>query len=194
MATDVDICNLALTHIGAFPMTSLSEATPEAGYCNRLYPVARDTVLREHAWNFAAKTVALATVTDTHPRYDYVYALPADCLVARKIINTLSDAKIDFEIFRNADDSAQRIATDQAEAELAYTAKTTNTLFFNPEFIDALSWRLAADLAMPIRGDLNAQQSAMNMYFSIIMKAQAVDANEGSKGPSTTCAFLDARL
>jgi len=57
MATNVQICNLALSHIGsrAFIQDLSSDTSVEARYCNLLFNDARQAVLRDapHGWGFA---------------------------------------------------------------------------------------------------------------------------------------------
>jgi hypothetical protein len=70
MATDVSICNLALSRIGANTITSLTaNAVKEDRLCNQFYAQFRDELLKSFAWNFALKTTPLNRVdlfeTDT---------------------------------------------------------------------------------------------------------------------------------
>lgn len=58
--TEVEICNLALSGLGANTITSLSaNASKEDRLCNRWYSVVRDEVLSLFQWNFATKTARL---------------------------------------------------------------------------------------------------------------------------------------
>lgn len=91
MASEVSICNLALNHIGAYAIASLSDATKEARDCNTLYSYARDSVLRDHKWAFATKRLTLALLTDTYSGWDYAYQYPTDCLIAYEIYNEYGD-------------------------------------------------------------------------------------------------------
>jgi hypothetical protein len=52
MSSVIDICNLALSHIGqAADVSSIDppENSIEAEYCARFYPMARDTLLEAYA-------------------------------------------------------------------------------------------------------------------------------------------------
>ena len=64
MASNLQICNLALSHIGsrAFIQDLSSDTSVEARYCNLLFDDARQAVLRDapHGWGFAYKVEALA--------------------------------------------------------------------------------------------------------------------------------------
>ena len=58
MASEVDICNLALGHLGDnATVSSISppEGSAQAEHCARFYPIARDALLEMHNWNFAMR-------------------------------------------------------------------------------------------------------------------------------------------
>ena len=113
-ASDVVICNLALSHIGAGTIAALADATTIARACNTHYATTRDAVLRDHAWGFAKKRKVLILIADTYSGWDYSYLHPADCIVAHKIYDRdgsltgtiydeetgayISIGKIEFEI------------------------------------------------------------------------------------------------
>jgi len=59
MATQLDICNLALDMLGAKAIASLAEASKEATILNRVWDYALDEALREFPWNFTRKHTAL---------------------------------------------------------------------------------------------------------------------------------------
>jgi hypothetical protein len=68
---DYDIANLALTRLGATPITSLDDGSRNATVINGIYSMLRDEVLRAHPWKFATRRVTLGehaanelTITD----------------------------------------------------------------------------------------------------------------------------------
>ena len=60
MATEIEICNLALIEIGDDTITSLTDESKRARQCNLAYPIIRDMTLRDGHWNFAIKRASLA--------------------------------------------------------------------------------------------------------------------------------------
>ena len=83
MASEVDICNLALGHLGdAATVSSLNppEGSAQAEHCARFYPIARDSLLELHAWNFSTTRVALASLGSDWPEWQYCYACPTDAV------------------------------------------------------------------------------------------------------------------
>ena len=79
MASIVDICSNALRKIGVAPITALTDDSDAARLCNALWPEQRDTVLRDHPWNFAQRRAALALlVTAPTWKYSNAFQLPND--------------------------------------------------------------------------------------------------------------------
>ena len=83
--------------------------------------------------------------------------------------------------------------TNQEQAELVYTAKVNNTGLYDTLFVDALAFRLAADLALPIKGKLDLQRAYIQQYFAFISNAKAKSANESNEAPDDSSSFTDAR-
>ena len=75
MASDVDICNLALSFLGDDAnVSSISppEGSQQSEHCARFYPIARDGLLQMHNWNWASRRVALSqTISGIKPGVFY---------------------------------------------------------------------------------------------------------------------------
>lgn len=91
MASAVDICNVALGHLGdTATVVSITppDSSVQAQLCARFYPIARDALLEMSAWGFATKRIQLAQVTlptytdsDGNTRggtWQFGYSVPAD--------------------------------------------------------------------------------------------------------------------
>ena len=210
MSTEVQICNLALSHVGGYPITSLSDTSSKgARECNTLYKNARDSVLRDSVWNFATKNLSLALLVDTYLGWVYAYQYPTDCLNAIRIYNDYNNNinrdsiyypdyqapgnKIEFKIISNSTLSSKVIITNKEDAMLIYTGKVTDTNMFDSEFVDALSYRLASELALPLKGDMNLQQQLFQVYLMKAGQARSNNCNEGYEVPQNVNTFLNAR-
>lgn len=54
MASEIEICNIALSRIGnSRSINSMTEASKEANQCSLHYEQCRDAVLSDFPWNFA---------------------------------------------------------------------------------------------------------------------------------------------
>lgn len=180
MASVVDICNLALAHLGdnaTVASIDPPEGSAQAEHCARFYPIARDSLLEMHSWGFSTTRSSLALLSATMPEWDYIYASPNDMLQAISVLP--SDAQDDYSTrmapadvygytannvpityagsytpqnfsIETLSDGTQVICTDQQAAVLRYTKLVSDTTQFTPLFIMALSWHLASMLAGPI--------------------------------------------
>jgi len=195
MASEVDICNLALSHIGASAtISSLTEQSEEAFHCNLLYADARDSVLRAHPWGFAKRHLALSDVGTPPGNWSYRYSYPNDAIYAREILqtNTAGDP-IKFEVGLADAFNARVILTDQEDAVLVYTYKVTNTLVFDPLFVNALAWKIASDIVMPLTRDQERLKAAYQMYQGAISEAQTFNANESHDDVNREASWITGR-
>jgi hypothetical protein len=100
MPSVVDICNLALADLGDLANVSSidpPDSSAQAVYCSRFYPIARDTMLELHDWNFNTRRALLAllggpvgTSLETEAscaQWPYAYAAPSGMLAARAVLH-----------------------------------------------------------------------------------------------------------
>ena len=198
MASEVEICNLALNHLGGYRIQSLEDRNKQANFCKNLYPSLRDTVLEAHDWTFARKRITLALLSDeSFDGWTYAYQLPNDCLNPRLIHNSVSNSeqdKIEFELVGNEAKNRRIILTNQVDAVLIYTAQTTDANMFSATFKDALAWLMASYLAVPLLGKANLQSQFFELYEISIGRARSSSANKGSKKPDDKNDYVEARL
>lgn len=196
MATDVEICNLALSHIGAdSTISALTEQSTEGRQCNLLYPTARDYILRKHPWNFAEKTVALSLTGTPPPDWLYRYQYPGDCVNVLEILTgdrSVSPA-VPFRVVAGDDLNSKVILSDKDEAYLRYTARVTNASVYDASFVQLLSWYMAVVLAMPITGKKSVRDDALAGYRLLVGDSEATDSNEKQKDESAEAEWITAR-
>jgi hypothetical protein len=184
--SEVALCNLALAAIGhGMEISSLDEASNAARACKLHYPYARDATLRAYDWNFAARRASLPAAADTPPYgYASAYLLPADCILVRKVHNT----KI-WEIER------RHILTSVAPPlQITYTSLIQNPGEFDALFTDALTTRLASDLAVRLSDNLTRAQQLYGLYLAKLAEARRVDSSEGMAPHQVRNGWLGSRF
>jgi len=175
--SEVSICNLALSYLGEYRITSLTEDVERARRCNSVYSILRDQLLEEHPWNFSIKTVDLAQSSTTPAfGYDYSFVIPDDCL---RIIGR-EDGSYEFNI------EGREFLCDQTTAAIRYIARITNPTTFSYSFVNALSARIAARLAYAITNSRTLAADVYTITDKIISRMKSVDAQEG-----TAQSFID---
>jgi hypothetical protein len=219
--TAVQICNTALLRVGHRQLISdLDEATTEAQACNALYAAKLDEVLAEAPWRWATARAALAALaTVTRSTWAYVYALPTDCVTPRYLVpagavpaapllttpwhfpsNSYVDgtftvglgARVPFGTEYDATYGALLVSNMDA-AELVYTARVTVVPRFPPLFVDALAWKLAAELALALSVKPQVGLAMDQRYQQAVARAAAADANQGQADVMPDAEHIRAR-
>lgn len=196
MASKISIINMALGWLGAPPIAGLTERRPEASYASQYYDSALEQTLRDHRWNFAQRRKRLAAldVPDGYQgSYENAYALPVDCLHAHTVLDAAENT-FPFIVALAEDGGSKIVLTNVASAYLAYTALVTVPELYDPNFVRAMSRRLAADIAVPILKN-NAQkvQEAETLYDRELARAKLADYREGKPEEEEDVSWIQAR-
>jgi hypothetical protein len=199
-SSEVDIYNFALSNAGISVFVgNINEASEARRVCTRWYTQCRDQVLRDFPWPFATKAVALSELSDTFPGWEFVYQYPSDCLRAGAVMTSdgmratngfallFQDNQVvpfpirtPYSVALAADNSSQVILTDLEEAWLIYIARVTVVTVFQPDFVDALSWKLASRIALPLQAKVDMALAAEKSYQFAIANAWANAMNEAT--------------
>lgn len=186
MASVPDICNLALGHLGdSATVASISppDGSIQAAHCQRLYPIARDTVLESFPWSCATVRLVAAPVTDTLASWSYAYALPTNCL---RLVSVLAQSATDdsaTETFIIEQDGSGNgiVYCNTQNATFRYIVRVTDTTKFSTSIVMAISRFLASMLAGPVlKGKVGVQMSSSmySLYQRELDEAKVLDANQ----------------
>jgi hypothetical protein len=200
MASRTEICNLALSHLGEGKEIAnfTSERSQQAESCRRFFDIALACVLRDFAWPFASKVGALSLISQ-HPNteWGYAYRYPTDCLDVRRILsgfrNETHQSRVGYRI--GQDDGGLVIYTDQPRAWLEYTVRAEDSTRYPPDFVMALSFRLAAYIAPRVTGGdaFKMGDRALQLYGWELSKAMAGSANEEQADLEADSEFIRIR-
>jgi hypothetical protein len=196
MSSEVEICNLALAHLGdSATVASIDppEGSAQAEHCARWYPVARNSLLEMQEWGFATTRALLAELVNPFPQWQHSYARPADCLkvLAVQPADAISDIAAcggytpqAFTTETDASTGNQIILTNQRNALVRYTRLVIDTSKFSPLFTDALGWYLASYLAGPVlKGEtgINVGQAMLKIALGMLSSAAVSSANQSGQ-------------
>jgi len=174
MASTAGICNSALIKLGATTIMSLTEGSRNANLCLEQYDKLRDDLLRAHVWNFATRRTKLARLTAA-PAYGFAHAyqLPVDWM--RTIAVHDNDGGAGAVRYRI---EGRRILTDASDIWLKYIGRVDDANEMDAAFREALAWKIAIDLAVPITQSTTALREAEDGFRRALVKARSVDAIE----------------
>jgi len=203
MASDVEICNLALSHLGdTANVTSIDppEGSAQAEHCSRFYPLARGMLLEAHDWSWATRRTSLTPLVATIAPWAYAYGKPNLMIKAIAVLDP--EASDDYTIpaafeteqayaplayapqpfaIETLPTGDEVILTNHENAVLRYVVSVTDTAKFPPTVVMALSWLLASLLAGPIiKGEKGAAEAkrCLAVYKEVLGMAVNADSNQ----------------
>ena len=185
----IGIWNMSLGRIGQ-PKIDLPAENSIAGIqLDIVWPFIRDEVLSEVGPKFAKTRIAL-TQSATVPAgmYDYAYVLPADFLkIPMQNNHDANVASGDSTFFYNGlyhnyiiealEDETLCLFTDfdntSQDLILTYIRRIENVARYSPAFINALSYRLAAEVAIVLSESVRKFETMTTLYSRALLRAKA---------------------
>lgn len=196
--SQTEICNLALSHIAQRPIETIEDANSvQAVQCKRVWNTALKEALASHDWGFCTVIKPLVlSATYTPLGWLYAYQHPPLAVAIWHVYNeATTDVSVgeEFRQVYDPDRNEQVIVTNCAEAYAEYSSWITDTAQFEPRFVTAFAYRLAAELAIPLVGDpgLAAQMTAG--FNAAVNDAERMSSYENYEQPHPHSDILDAR-
>lgn len=185
MSSQVDICNVACTILGAGLISSITDGTNQARTFNALWNTERDAELRQHIWKFSiarAKLAALSTVPASGP-YNQQFQLPAGWLRVIQVGDSYPG--IDLSDYRSSPTNDDYVIEGNlvlsnlsAPLSLRYVQQVTDPTQFDSAFASALSARLAKKGCFRITNSTEKEKQATADYKDAIKEAVKANALE----------------
>ena len=165
----VVICNLALGMLGMPTITGFDEQNNSAQLCKKFFPVLRDRVLRDHTWSFAttARELSVAAKVGFDPDFPVVCPLPVDVIRVLRLIPEMPFRRHGAEIH-----------TVDVPQKVVYIRRIENPNDFDPTFVEALQYLLAAELGMANTRDAQLINSYRQEYERRLVVARSIDSQE----------------
>lgn len=183
-----DICNLALSFLGnTNKINSFTENSNEAALCGSVYDIARKTLLTIFPWNFAVKQAALTVTTETNKDYEFVYEYPSDAI---RVLRIFTGNEINMGVVNQYQVIGSRIVTDIADAQVEYIIDAAD---FPPVFEEALAYKIASMVAIPLSSSPQITQYINNMALTALDTAKRMCALERHTEQVRPNRYLDAR-
>jgi hypothetical protein len=203
MASEVEICKMALSHIRAGSINSLTESSVQAQQCKLFYPLVRDQMLRDLAPPFAKRVRALAERSgDDIFNWAYSYQYPSDCLKVLKLRPNYEEVQqgeptiysryrdpnypipdlsspVNYEI-QNIDNN-RVILTNEQQVRADIIIRVEDPNLFDIQHIFALSYLLASELSLPLVGVEKGRAlrgDNLQIYNQYVATASAEQLNE----------------
>ena len=184
MASETDICNIALSNLGERPIAIRTEQNQRARACDNRFNDVRDLVLRSHVWNCALKREVLNS-SATAPKWGYSYAYPKPAEMLRLI--SVKENEYPFKI------EGDNIVTNSTTLSILYIERVTDTAKYDALLIQAIALRLATEIAQDITGKTQLKEALMRKYREVMSEARSADAAEGTPQKIESDLWLESR-
>jgi hypothetical protein len=181
----VEICNLALTSLGADTIMALDEESENARKLNAIYVLILKDLLRAHPWNFSSRRSTLAQLVEAPSfGFTFYYQLPSDCLRAVEINE---NPKINFVV------EGRRLLCNEESVDLKYIAYVEDPTQYDANFVSLLAARLAAEIAYAITNSRTVSKDRWDIYFAMLKTTRSSDAQEGKPQRTETHRWISKR-
>lgn len=204
MASDVDIVNMALGHLGdAANVAAIDppDGSVQADHAARFFPMARDELLEEGAWSCATRRQALTelAINPLDGLWAYAYQLPDQCIKPIAVLASMVADDSDPDacqpyVLETLDDGSAVIYTNTPSAVLKFIWRQQDTTRYTPKFCIAFSWLLAHYFAGPITKQAEQAKAAYQIYEVKRNEALASDANAQRNHPVQKKTYVPAHI
>lgn len=174
MTTKVSICSAALLQLGKAPISSFEDPGDLSRICANIYPIERDSILREHYWNCAIKREVLAPLVEV-PASGFArqFQLPGDFL--RLIEVGDSQNYYDPVSYRL---EGRRILASGDVLPITYIFRNDNEATWDAKLVELMTARMLWKLAYPATQSTSMREAMRGEYEVLARAARAIDAQE----------------
>lgn len=196
--TQLQIVNLALSHLGMNTLADLAGTDPATTAANLFFEPCRDDVFREYKWPFATVQELLAeSAEDALLGWSFMYDYPtqnvATVWTVFNEVTTAAKEQQRFQVYYMPDEAKRVICSDLQTAYAEYTYLVSDITMWDAKFIMALSYRLAASMAHDLLGDPQVGLQLTNVYNNVLSEAKRVSFSERNRKPDQTSGYVDSR-
>lgn len=182
----VDVCNRALSRVGAARITSLTDAVKPARACNNAFDIVRDEVLRAHPWNSAMARAQLAKVAAAPAfGYDDQYQLPADFVRMVEVVDSKLPWVVEGKIL---------LSDEWSPLDIRYVRREEDANAWDPLLVSAIAQRLALEIVEELTQSNTKAAAIERRYQEILSMARRADGQEQSPMPFEEDDWINARL
>ena len=184
MASQPEICNLALTKIGEDKrITTIDDDTKPARVLKAVYDMTRDALLRGHRWHFAMTRATMASLVDAPIwGYDTQFQLPSDFLRLDFVGDFYVGA--DLSEFRGSEPAIYAIEEGKLLCDLddplniRYVARLENTGLYDPLFNEMFACKLGMQVCETLTQSNSKMESIAAQYDMALREAKRTNAIE----------------
>jgi hypothetical protein len=184
VASQTDICNLALSILGKPTIASIADNSNAARVLGVEYDMVRRALLSGRpTWRFSIERASLPALTTSPVSGPFTtqYALPSDCLKIMQVGDMypgldLSDYRLGPTDADYSLEGGNLLCDYGSPLSLVYVGDITNTALFHPWFVVYFAAELAWTCCERLLGSDAKQQAAMQRKMQAQSEASASNA------------------
>jgi hypothetical protein len=185
MATQVEICNMALGLLGAENIVTISDNTRVAKVCSTFFNNTVLNLLRSHNWNFAMKRATLtAEVLPPAFEYKYSFAKPTDYLRVVSFYNYEYSFK----------EEGNYILLNQGTVQMKYIRNDIVVADYDDSFVACLASKLAHLMCYQITQSITLVPVIEKMHKEDLAQARRNNAISNTPDAFQKPTWLASRL
>ena len=187
--SNVSICNRALSRLPHPPLASINDTGLAARECRQAYPAVVSALLEMHHWGIATKVAPLVAAEGDTRGWGNVYTLPND--VANPIALHFPDSQLVVQgererallasLNQRFEVEGRLIFCDRENAYLRYVSYDVAEDQFPETFVEAISLKLASELAVPITKRADIRDKYASEFTSFLNQALANERNKSGQ-------------
>lgn len=194
MASQVQICNLALSRVGAQRIMSLTDNTVESKLCNVIYNDIAEEVMSEGPWTSAIARAALNLTTNI-PLYGFTneFELPTVPRVLRILSVDADQVYLGSTWADGFRVEGDKLLANTATINVKYIGFIEDTASYDVNLKRCIVSRLAAEIAFPITGSAQLAERLYARYIKDLEDGLSSDGQQGSNDFTVSPDLLDIR-
>lgn len=168
--------NKALTLCGASPVSAITDDSNNARIVDRVYEIARKSILSECLWSFASTRTTLsvtsAALAWNFPDESYVYVRPTSAV-------KIFDVNPNYAIWREEGSS---IITDTASLGIRFVYDHDDPSLYPGYFLDAFIDKLCVDISYAIINSVSKAEAFLSKYTKVSLpNAKSANSQIGTQ-------------
>lgn len=207
-SSPLEVVNVALSHLGQKPIQNLDDTTANtepdiAEACQKLFPMSRDALLAMTDWSFASGWVQLVLVASTPAgRWAREYAFPTNtprALVVweleprEALFERAYDPVLDRDVLYTDSLGYYHSTLETSVLTARATFQRMDTTKWHPLAVQALTYKLAAELAIAVTAQAQKWQAMTQSMTYWITQATAKDGKQRYREAHISSGLLSVR-
>lgn len=191
MTSQTNLCNQALSKLGANSIINIDQDSTEAKLCKSFYTDVLKDCLEEHPWTFATKRYELPRSAETPPKpFAAQYLIPTNVLRILSASSSPDFSRVNTTVWEVENGY---ILTDESQLYIRAIIDVPDVNQYSNKFLRAFVVRLAAEISLPVTQSATMHRQLMEEYGILMERAMSADSQQGTTRVFRSDQLIDVR-